>query len=315
MSLFFLNNETRQRLNPIAGDVLMHATATAMLVHVGHQSDEQKTYGFVDLALMRAALPHWSAKRLHATAAVLVRLGAWEVTEGGWQFVGWEAEQRSKASRNADAARQARHRSRKQVRELFAPKTARNGSRKVRFSSDKKTETSGPVLNDNAELREPVTRDVTPLPSVKTLLSSREEGPPSAAAPPAVACIEQERAKRADPPKPAAKRTRRRTARDALLAEIVEAYNAQYSPRHDGLRTLTGFGLLARLVDCYAPDGVFRREFFDRTVRAFLDDPQWSRSYQGRTPRGYGLEAFVWNHERYHRQHQPAQAEWVDYGS
>ena len=132
MSLYSVNDELVARLRPIAADVDLHAACTTALALVGHASDRERTYGFVDQALMRAALPHWSGKRIARVARVLVQLGAWQVAEDGWQFVGWDKEQRSKASRDQDAARQARCRTKKKVRQLFVPVAAPIGEMRSR---------------------------------------------------------------------------------------------------------------------------------------------------------------------------------------
>lgn len=309
MSLYSVNDEFVVRLRPIAADVDLHAACTTALSLVGHASDRERTYGFVDLALMRAALPHWSGKRLARVARVLVQLGAWEVAEDGWQFVGWDNEQRSKASRDQDAARQARCRTKRKVRELFVPAAALNGeigSRKRGFKRGINAAKSGAVVNDNADLRAAVTRDVTPsslFPSSD--LSSRDQGTaPPAAAESEVICIKAERAKRAagddagpPPPKPP-RRTRKKTPLDLVRAGLVQNFGELYELKYPGRASLPKrqdlLTIAAKIFQL--PDGSLDEPRARAAMAAFLADGWWTA--QPSRP-GHSFDAWAKNTERY----------------
>ena len=136
MSLYSVNDEGIARLRPIGADVSLQAACQTMATSTGWTATGSEPTGFIDFALMRSVLPHWSKQRLKKVSKVLVDLGVWEVVEDGYQFVGWDQEQRSKASRDEDAARQARCRTRAKVRERFVPKTAQIRARKPPKTSE-----------------------------------------------------------------------------------------------------------------------------------------------------------------------------------
>lgn len=305
MSLYYVNDEGIARLRPIAADVELHMACTTLLTQTGWESDRQKTYGFIDLALMRAVLPHWTTKRLNRIAAVLVKLGAWAEAEGGYQAVGWDQEQRTKASRDGDAARAARARTKKKVRELFVPAaeiSSLEKRRQTRFTKAKKSGFSDAVSNDNNTLEASVTRDVTPLPSSFSDLSSRDQGaaPPSAAPPPVIS-IDEERAKRAAPTPPK-KRTRKKTPLDRAREQAVEIFNRHYTPRF-GTAAWVGYNLLTPLASGFMrDDGTFKHEHYEQVVLAFLADPYWGQEHYGKPARGYGLDVLAFHRNRYDAQ-------------
>jgi hypothetical protein len=305
MSSFVLRDETADRFAALEHKPRHHALAFTLWSFVGQRSArlgrDGQAIGYVDLV---AATPGWTKRLRIEVAELLVDIGLWVGAGDGWAFADWTGIGQWPAAKVAEAKEQ--HAARQQrYRERHSPvRDEKSGVHRIPVA---KTPSKSKQIEHDFSLTPPentqesgkVTR---PSPSLSSSdLSSRDQVTQPAAATPAVICIEQERAKRAGgkegaaPPKPKPRRTRKRVPLDDARDAVLEVFNAQYAPRHNGVRSSLTHGLLTTLARCYQhEDGTFMREQFAAAVRGFLADPLWTR-----LGRGYGLEVFVFNHGKY----------------
>lgn len=306
MSTFVLRDETADRFAALEHKPRLHALAFTLWSFVGQRSGrlgrDGQGIGYVDLV---AATPGWTKRLRVEIAGLLVELGLWVQSGEGWAFADWTGIGQWPAAKVAEAKqqhaeRQARYRERHSPIQdeksgVHRVPVAKTPSKSNQIEHDF-SGTPPEIVEESAEVTRPSSS------FFKSDLSSRDQVTQPSAAPPDVICIEQERAKRAGsgeaapPPKPKARRTRKRVPLDDARDAVLDVFNAHYAPRHDGVRSSLTHGLLTTLARCYMRDDdqSFMRERFEGVVVAFLADPYWRTS-----GRGYGLEVLVFNHGRY----------------
>jgi hypothetical protein len=69
-------------------------------------SGKQQTDGFIPSWVPRH-VTGWAASRVALAVAALVRVGLWDLAEGGWYIHGWEKHHKTKATRDAERAAKA----------------------------------------------------------------------------------------------------------------------------------------------------------------------------------------------------------------